>query len=139
MDIKQFAGDGVDDMTNFDAFYDEVIRRLGGVAAVRGHIPFPDETLVESYRRDRNLNDRLTHIKRWDEAADDLRRFLASHGVTCSAQSQRVCILKRAAQLRCDPSVSTAQAVDVALARLEAETRIRGRLVEAPFPGSLRF
>lgn len=57
MDIKQFAGDGVDDMTDFDAFYDEVIRRLGGVA----------------------------------------------------------------------------------LARLEAETRIRGRLVEAPFPGSLRF
>lgn len=44
----------------------------------------------------------------------------------------------RAAVAR-DPSLSTAQAVDVALARLEAETRLRGRLVEAPFPGSLRF
>lgn len=102
MDINQFAGPGPDDLTNFDAFYDRVVRNLGGVDAVMTVVPFLDETLVASYRRDPNLNDSLTPIKKWDAAAERLLPVLAAHGVTWSAPSQRVCVLKRAAQLRCE-------------------------------------
>ena len=38
-----------------------------------------------------------------------------------------------------DLTLETVEAVDIALARFEAETHIRGRVVDDPFPASIEF
>lgn len=115
MDIHEFAGtDKIRDTATHDEIYNKIIDALGGTDAVRPYIPFTNETLTESYARDKNFNDDLTPLKSWDKAAGfdngyrgaggvyrptgyGLWSLLHRHGVTSITPSQAVCVLKHAA------------------------------------------
>lgn len=113
MDFTQFAGMRCTNQ-NFDEFYDAIIEKLGGLDALRNCCPIDRETAIEKLKTDRNLNN--VPISIWDAAAgfpgcnpqsqlkhdflpgpSPLRHVLASHGVTCYAGSEGVCLLKRIA------------------------------------------
>lgn len=100
MDFEKFVEPEYDNAGphDHDGFYDAVIDKLGGVDVVMRFVPFDETRLRESFERDEYFNDARTPIGGWDRAAENMKPFLASHKITSTALSQRVCLLKRAAE-----------------------------------------
>lgn len=116
MDLNQFAGIPKESGRNeFNRFYDKVIEKLGGVAAVRPYIPFGDDVLSNAYEDDRNFNTDRTPLRAWDRATGielpagqstvrpkitgrGLTRLLMANGIDSVSEAECVCILKRAAE-----------------------------------------
>lgn len=113
MDLAQLAGMGCTNQ-NFDEYYDTIIKKLGGLDAVRRCCPIDRKTAAEKLGDDPNLNN--VPISVWDAAAgfpgsiprsmskhdfqpgpSVLRCVLAAHGVTGYACPEGVCLLKRIA------------------------------------------
>lgn len=99
--------------TDHNEFYDDIIEKLGGLNAVKSCVPFSLAKLKEAYETDKHFNN--TRMKEWDTASgfiapnaqgyshvkpipSELRYKLAAAGVTCYANSQGVCLLKRIAE-----------------------------------------
>lgn len=113
MTFSEFAGL---DYLNTDhyVYYHTAIKKLGGTAAIRPYIPFPDEMLQKSYVKDIHFNTNLTPIRQWDNATGiftgyrksippcavggGLLQFLICHDITSVSQAECVCILKQAAK-----------------------------------------
>ena len=111
-DLNQFLGPDFDDRNRFDEFYDELVDRLGGPGWLVRLLPFDAATLRASYAQDKHFNTDLTPIKTWDRVADRLPPSLATHGISWSTPSQRVCLLKKAAEKFCESATATRKETD---------------------------
>lgn len=97
--MKPFEGEGKSAGEVFELGMNLAVKDLGFDNLV-SYLPCDEETLRRKYKEDKDLNN--IPLKEWDKQAFLIRFLLKNRGVTVYSLSQRVSVLKKAAEMLCE-------------------------------------
>ena len=97
--MKPFEGEGKSASEVFELGMSLAVKDLGFDNLIL-YLPCDEEILRRKYREDKDLNS--IPIKKWDTQASLIRFLLKNRGVTVYSLSQRVSVLKKAAEMLCE-------------------------------------
>ena len=97
--MKPFEGEGKSAKEVYELGINLAVKDLG-LDNLVPYLPCNEEILRRKYREDKDLNN--IPIKEWDAQASLIKFLLKNRGVTVYSLSQRVSVLKKAAEMLCE-------------------------------------